>query len=72
MKAHPGDKVVISGHRVGESRRVGVVKEVRRDDGAPPYRVEWDGTGHSTLLFPGPDCAIESAGESTNENEADR
>jgi hypothetical protein len=59
MKAHPGDKLVISGHRVGEPKRIGQVKEVRGDDGGPPYRVRWDEDGHTTLLFPGPDCTIE-------------
>jgi hypothetical protein len=63
MKAHPGDKLVISGHQIGEPKRIGQVKEVRGEDGAPPYRVEWDETGHITLLFPGPDCTIEPAGE---------
>jgi hypothetical protein len=59
MKAHPGDKLVISGHRVGEPKRIGQVKEVRGADGSPPYRVEWEDTGRTTLLFPGPDCTIE-------------
>lgn len=63
MQAHPGDKLVISGHTVGEPKRIGQVVEVRGDDGAPPYRVRWDETGHVTLLFPGPDCSIEPVGE---------
>jgi hypothetical protein len=63
MQAHPGDKLVISGHRVGEAKRIGQVKEVRGADGGPPYRVQWDETGRTTLLFPGPDCTIESVSE---------
>ena len=63
MKAHLGDKVVISGHRVGEPQRIGQIKEVRGDDGGPPYRVKWDQDGHTTLLFPGPDCTIEPLDE---------
>ena len=63
MQAHPGDRLVISGHRIGEPRRTGRVTEVRGPDGGPPYRVEWDDSGRTTLLFPGPDCSIEPSGE---------
>ncbi len=59
MQAHPGDRLVISGHRNGEPKRTGQVKEVRGADGGPPYRVTWDDSGRTTLLFPGPDCTIE-------------
>lgn len=69
MHAQPGDKLVISGHRVGEPKRIGRVKAVRGEDGAPPYEVEWDESDHSTLLFPGPDCTIESVAEHTSEKE---
>lgn len=58
MKAQVGDELVITGHRLGEPPRIGQVKEVRGDDGSPPYRVQWDATGHTTLLFPGPDCTV--------------
>ncbi len=63
MKACAGDRLVISGHRVGEPKRVGQIEEVRGDDGGPPYRVRWDEDGHTTLLFPGPDCTIEPMAE---------
>lgn len=63
MHAHLGDRLIISGHQVGEPKRVGRVKEIRGPDGGPPYRVEWDETGRTTLLFPGPDCSIEPLGE---------
>lgn len=58
MKAQVGDELVITGHFVGEPPRVGRVTEVRGDDGAPPYRVQWDDSGHTTLLYPGPDCTV--------------
>jgi hypothetical protein len=58
MKAQVGDELVITGHYVGEPPRIGRIREVRGDDGSPPYRVEWDETGHTTLLFPGPDCTV--------------
>lgn len=59
MKAQQGDKLTISGHRVGEPKRVGRIEEVRGVDGAPPYKVRWMDSDHVTLLFPGPDCSIE-------------
>ena len=58
MKAQVGDELVITGHRLGETPRIGQVREVRGDDGGPPYRVQWDDSGHTTLLFPGPDCTV--------------
>jgi hypothetical protein len=72
MKAHPGDKLVISGHQVGEPKRIGQVKEVRGVDGSPPYRVEWDETGRTTLLFPGPDCTIEPLADHATSDGAGR
>ena len=58
MKAQVGDELVITGHFLGEAPRIGQVIEVRGDNGGPPYRVQWDDTGHTTLLFPGPDCTV--------------
>lgn len=58
MYAHVGDELIIEGHRVGEPRRRGEVVEVRGQNGGPPYRVRWDETGRTTLLFPGPDCVV--------------
>jgi hypothetical protein len=63
VRGHLGDKLVISGHQVGEPKRVGQIMEVRGEDGGPPYRVKWDDDGHTTLLFPGPDCSIEPIGD---------
>lgn len=59
MKGRVGDKLTISGHQVGEPKRVGTIEEVRGADGAPPYKVRWIDSDHATLLFPGPDCSIE-------------
>lgn len=58
MKAAVGDEIIITGHVVGESRRVGQVVEVRGTDGAPPYLVCWDDSGRTTLLYPGYDATI--------------
>lgn len=67
MHAEAGDELIIEGHRVGEPRRTGRVEEVRGQDGGPPYRVLWDDTGRSTLMFPGSDCHIKSMSEPNNE-----
>ena len=58
MRANIGDEIIIAGHVVGEAKRVGKIVEVRGDDGSPPYRVLWDDSGRTTLLFPGYDSTI--------------
>ena len=63
MKAQTGDKLTISGHGVGEPKRVGSIDAVRGVAGGPPYRVRWMENDHVTLLFPGPDCSIEPMGD---------
>jgi hypothetical protein len=67
MHAEIGDELIIEGHRVGEPRRTGKVEEVRGQNGGPPYRVRWDDTGRSTLMFPGSDCHIKQIGETKNQ-----
>lgn len=61
MHAAVGDVVIVDGRHLGEKRRTGRVIEVRGENGEPPYRVEWDDTGRSTLFFPSYDCRIEPA-----------
>jgi Domain of unknown function (DUF1918) len=41
MKALPGDRLVIRGHRVGEHVRDGEILEVLGEAGWPPYVVRW-------------------------------
>jgi hypothetical protein len=60
MKAHVGDRLVFEGTHVGDPKRVGVITELRHDDGTPPYEIRWNGSERSTLIFPGPDAHIES------------
>lgn len=67
MRAEVGDELIIEGHRVGEPRRTGIVEETRGQNGGPPYRVLWNDTGRSTLMFPGSDCHIEHRGETNSE-----
>ncbi len=59
MHASVGDRIVIQGHRVGESNRDCEVLEVRGKDGGPPFLVRWGDTGHETLFFPGVDASLE-------------
>jgi hypothetical protein len=59
MRAQVGDRLVAEGTHVGDSRRVGVVVEVRHPDGTPPYVVRWLDNEHEALVFPGPDARIE-------------
>lgn len=59
MHASVGDRIVIRGHRVGETIRDCKVLEVRGADGGPPYFVEWGDTGHQSLFFPGSDADVE-------------
>ncbi|MEV6970056.1 DUF1918 domain-containing protein [Hamadaea sp. NPDC051192] len=61
MKAKVGDRLIMEGAHVGEARRVGVVMEVRHEDGTPPYLVRWE-DDHEGLVFPGPDSHIEEPG----------
>ena len=59
MQAKVGDRIVIKGHKVGESiLRDCQVLEVHGPDGAPPYLVRWGDDGHQSLFFPGSDAAI--------------
>ncbi|MCE7883976.1 MAG: DUF1918 domain-containing protein [Actinobacteria bacterium ATB1] len=60
MKAKPGDRLVIHGHRVGTPVREARVLEVRGTAGEPPYIVHWLDNDQESLFFPGPDASIES------------
>lgn len=62
MHASVGDRLVIRGHRIGEPDRDGEIIEVQGADGAPPYMVRWEDSGHETLLFPGTDAVVEHLG----------
>ena len=57
MKARVGDRLVVSGHRVGEAERSGEIVEVRGPGGAPPYRVRW-ANGAESVVYPGSDYRI--------------
>lgn len=65
VKAKPGDRIVVEGTHVGESRREGEIVEVRGPDGTPPYLVRWSSAEEPTLVFPGPDAHIAHAAEAS-------
>jgi hypothetical protein len=68
MIAKVGDRLVVEGVHVGDSRRVGVIIAVRHPDGTPPYDVRWLDSGHEALVFPGPEARVEppAAGDRTD------
>lgn len=59
MRAAVGDRIVVMGHHLAESRREALILGVGGEDGSPPYRIRWEDTGHEALFFPGPDSVIE-------------
>lgn len=59
LRARAGDRLVIRGHRLGESTRDAEILEVLGTDGGPPFRLLWQDTGAETLLFPGSDAYVD-------------
>jgi hypothetical protein len=59
LRAKPGDRLVIRGHRLGEPNRDGEILEALGEDGGPPFRVRWEDTGAVTLLYPGSDAYVD-------------
>ena len=51
MQANIGDRVIIHRHQSGQPDRDGEVLEVQGTDGAPPYVVRWEDSGHETYFF---------------------
>jgi len=63
MMARIGDRLVLDGRHLGDSRRVGVVMGVAHSDGTPPYQVRWLDSGRTTLVFPEAQARIEHSPE---------
>lgn len=59
MFAVVGDRLIVHGHHLHEHDRDGEILEVRGADGSPPYLVRWGDTGHTALVFPGPDASVQ-------------
>ncbi len=65
MSACVGDRAVVRSTCLGGPGREGVIIEVERANGRPPYRVRWSDTGHESLFFPGPDAYVDRVGPSS-------
>ena len=61
MNARVGNRIIGDSHRVGTPRRDGIIKEVRGDNRAPPYVVQWNDRDGEHLFFPTSDAHIEPA-----------
>jgi hypothetical protein len=59
LKAHPGDRLVIHAHHLGEHERDAEVLEALGQDDGPPFRVRWSDSGEETLHFPGSDASVQ-------------
>jgi hypothetical protein len=57
MQAQIGDELAVHSRHVGEHDRLGVIREVRGPDGAPPYVVQWS-DGKEAVFFPSADCTV--------------
>jgi len=58
LRAKVGDLIVIEGHRVAESRRIGEILEVLGTADREHYRVRWD-DDHESIFTPGSDAVIQ-------------
>jgi hypothetical protein len=59
MRAQVGDRLHMHGRTVGIRDRVAEIVDVRGERGEPPYLVRFP-DGHESLMYPGPDCVVES------------
>ena len=60
FQAQVGDLVVVEGHRVGASRRVGEILAVLGEPSREHYRVRWD-DDHESVFYPSNDATIQPA-----------
>lgn len=61
LTAKVGDRLVIRGHRVGESTREAEIIEVCGENGGPPFVVRWEVDGHESQITPGDDAFVQPA-----------
>lgn len=62
MRASVGDRIRVHARTVGAAEQEGEIVEVRGEQGSPPYLVRF-ADGHEGLMFPGPDCQVETHNE---------
>ena len=62
LRASPGDRLLVRGHRQGEPERDAEVLKVLGENGSPPYLVRWE-DGHESEIFPGTDISIQHLGK---------
>jgi len=58
LRASPGDRLVVSGHHLGEPERDAEILEARGPGGGPPFLVRWE-DGRESLLYPGSDASVQ-------------
>lgn len=61
FRARRGDRVVVHGHAVGDTERIGEIVEVLGEPGHEHYRVRWD-EEHESIVYPGSDMTIKPKG----------
>ena len=63
MKAQPGDWLVVHARTDNQHVRSAEIVAVPSGDGTPPFTVRWLDTGHTAVVFPGPDATVVSAAD---------
>ena len=58
--ARVGDRITISGHKVGEAERTGKIVAIVAGEGRAHYRVRWE-DGRETVVYPGSDAVVTPA-----------
>lgn len=59
FRGRRGDLVIVEGHKVGDSRRLGEILEVLGEPGREHYRVRWE-DGRETVFYPSSDATIQA------------
>ena len=59
--AGKGDRLIVTGHRVGEDQRTAIVLEVLGEGEHTHYRVRWEDDGHESIYMPSSDARFERA-----------